>query len=41
MCLPARVNVLQNIKNAGLHVIEFIFTSCGGNRENQLRNSKM
>ena len=36
MCLPARVHVLQDIEDAGLHVVEFMFASCGGNRENQL-----
>ena len=41
MCLPARVHVLQNIQDAGLHVVEFVFASCSSNRQNQLRNSEM
>ena len=34
--LPAGEHVLQNIQDAGLHVIEFVFASCSSNRENQL-----
>ena len=33
--------MLQNIEDAGLHVVEFVFALCRGNCENQLGNSDM
>ena len=41
VCLPARISKLQDIEDAGLHVVELVFALCSGNRKNQLGNSNM
>ena len=41
MRLPSRIHELQNIENAGLHVVEFVFALCRGYCKNQLGNSNM
>ena len=41
VCLPARVSKLQDIEDAGLHVVELVFALCSDNGKNQLGNSNM